>query len=76
VACTDSDGNDGVGHGIKCLEDVGAVGKRDDGRVPRIAQDRKARGPWVFSAAESSLMGRLVEKERDMGIAQEAPRTF
>ena len=33
-------------------------------------------GLGVFAAAESTVMRRLFESERDVRIAQEAPRTF
>jgi hypothetical protein len=75
LASTDSDGNDGVGHGIECHDKAGTVCKRDDGRVPGIAQGRKAMGLGVFTAAEWTAMGRLIESERDVRIAQQAPRT-
>ena len=73
---TGSDGNGGVGHGIEGHEKVGTVGKGADGRVPRIAQGRKARGLRVFRAAEVMLVRWLFETEGDVRIAQKAPRTF
>ena len=76
LASTDSGGNDVVGHGIECRDKVGTVCKRDDGRVPRITQGRKAMGLGVFTAAELTVMRRLIKSERDVRIAKDAPRTF
>ena len=72
----DSGGNERVVYGIECHLKVGTVCKRDGGRVPRITQVLKPRGLRVFGAAEMTVMRRLVENERDVRIAQKAPRTF
>jgi hypothetical protein len=76
LGCTESAGNEAVGHGIERHEKARAVSKRDDGRVPRIAQVRKAMGLVLLSAADLTVMRRLIENERDRRIAQQAPRTF
>ena len=73
---TDSGGNGGVGHGIECHGKVGTIGKRDDGRVPRITQFLKATGLRVFGTAEMTVMRRRIEGERDVRITQEAARAF